>query len=232
MIKMILKNKKAQIGTTITWVVAFTIIFFMLLILIGGSALLALKKSVPDVSANNPNSKSTDLTWKVVEPSGIDFGDEALQRELITFLNKPLENGERMGDLIGSFDSGIYSNPRLMGDSEIQGNEKMKLFYETAVKNFDEIYADCYVLCLEFRTQGGGDFKSITGNQIIVGKECAPKTSEIYGRLRGEYSCYVSNYNVGGMFNYARVDLHPDRNDGRVVAVKILKGGLKLAAYG
>jgi hypothetical protein len=225
-------KKRAQIGTTLTWLIAFTIIFFMLIIFVGGSALLSLKKGVPSVSESNPNSKSINLSWRSVEPSGVDFGDLALERDLVSFLNMPSgAGGQSFGDLIQGFDPGVYSNPRLMSDSDIQAHEEMKLLYESAVANFDELYGECYVICLEFRTASGGGFESITSNQIIIGKECNPKTEKAYGRLRGYYGCYVTSSNAKGVFNYAKIELHPDRDSERVVHVKMLKGVLQQAGY-
>ena len=42
--KIFLKSRKAQIGTTLTWIVAFIIIFFIMLLFFGGCAFLSGEK--------------------------------------------------------------------------------------------------------------------------------------------------------------------------------------------
>ena len=69
-------NKKAQVGITINWMVAFIIIFFMVLIFVGISAIASGKRQL------NKN-----------DISSIKEGFDKLeaQRMLITFLNTPVE---------------------------------------------------------------------------------------------------------------------------------------------
>lgn len=76
-------NKKAQIGTTMTWFFAMVIIFFVLLIFISSTAFLVGKKKITG-NANELNSVG-------------DFGQLETQRELYVALNTLVEvEGEKI----------------------------------------------------------------------------------------------------------------------------------------
>jgi hypothetical protein len=87
-------SKKGTIGTTITWFVAFVIIFFIMLIFGVVSALLASEKNVPVVSwffGNEENSIEIEEGYSTV----------SYQEDLFKILNSPTDQGVSVRELIG-----------------------------------------------------------------------------------------------------------------------------------
>jgi hypothetical protein len=95
-----MKNKKAQIPTTLTWFVAFIIIFFIIILFISASIIIAGKKEMSVLGMGS-------------EIDVVQYGFEDLesQRSLISFLETPIEidnKKEKIKDLIlSSLDSYI-----------------------------------------------------------------------------------------------------------------------------
>ncbi len=88
---MIIKRiqKKGAIGLTLTWIVAFLIIFFIILVFISASALLASKKALPFIGSGF-SSAEIIKTNNYLES----------QRVLDYFFNTPLEDGKTINKLI------------------------------------------------------------------------------------------------------------------------------------
>lgn len=90
MLKYFLKNKNAQIGITITWFVAFLVIFFILILFVGTVATIATTKGV-----GKNEIVSIENGFKKIED----------QRELISFLNRKVivdGKNESVRDLVAS----------------------------------------------------------------------------------------------------------------------------------
>jgi len=88
-------GKKAQLGATLTWFVAFIVIFFIMFLFTGATALLAVQKNVPIISwftGAGENKISVGAYSTEIE----------MQRNLIFFLNMPTEadNKIQIRDLI------------------------------------------------------------------------------------------------------------------------------------
>ena len=90
--KIFLKNYRGQVGVTITWMVAFIVIFFIMLVFVGIVATTAAKKGV---------GKNEII---IIENG---FNKLEAQRDLIRFLNSEVEfNGQKMSfkDFISKVD--------------------------------------------------------------------------------------------------------------------------------
>ncbi len=87
--KILPSSKHSQIATTITWFVAFLIIFFIMLIFISVSALLAGKKAFPLIGEGFSSVE-------VLKSSNNMFN----QRMLYFIINSPSEDGKIIRDLI------------------------------------------------------------------------------------------------------------------------------------
>lgn len=70
-------DKKGQIGATLTWVVAFLVIFFIMLLFVIGAGALSTRKTLSDIVVE----KYTDKSPRKLE----------VQRRMITFLNIPMD---------------------------------------------------------------------------------------------------------------------------------------------
>lgn len=81
--------RRGQIATTLTWVAGFLIIFFIMLLFVSASALLAGKKFIPVIGEGR----------NVIE---IERGLGSLenQRRLVGLLNTPTNNKKTLGQLI------------------------------------------------------------------------------------------------------------------------------------
>ena len=68
-----IKSKKGQIGTTITWVGAFLIIFFIMMLFVGFASLLAMGKVVPVLGSgrNEIKLESSSFSLKALESQRI-----------------------------------------------------------------------------------------------------------------------------------------------------------------
>ena len=182
-------NRKAAIASTLTWFIAFVIVFFMMIIYLVGVGVLSKQKSAPEISASMAGSKMGMLSDNLAEPSGYDPGDLELQRALATFLNSESEfNGKSvsMEDMISNLGTDVYRKS-IMGTSEIKGNPEYNKIYESATTFFDNMKSPywpdgaCYVLCLDFREELGTIGYEPTGTQVIVGAKCLYGGKDIYG---------------------------------------------------
>lgn len=88
----IFKEKKAQIGTTLTWIPAIAIIFFVMIVFVVAAGMVAVK----DISENT-GGLGAELELSNVEGMEIKEGIKSpyLQRQLVVFLNSPLEHNEK-----------------------------------------------------------------------------------------------------------------------------------------
>lgn len=82
-------NNRGQLGTTLTWIPAFLIIFFMMLIFVGISASIAGQKLLPVVGEGKSEIE--------IEES---FGDLRTQKFLVAILQFENEKGESLKELI------------------------------------------------------------------------------------------------------------------------------------
>jgi len=73
--KIKMMNKKSQIGSTLTWFVAFIIIFFIILLFITSSIIIAGQREVNQITLQKYDSSTVEL-----------------QRDLIRLLNTPVES--------------------------------------------------------------------------------------------------------------------------------------------
>lgn len=208
-------GRKAQIATTFTWIIAMFIIVFMIILFFAGVAMLLGLKVFPFVSSIFWGSKSVGLSDELTSPSGYDPGDLELQRSAMVFLSQWHEYKDKNVSslyLLANLDKSIYEKDSQLSESEIAESEAYKTFYESSKSFFGELYDECYVVCLEFRTLGD---EQLIGKQVLVGKNCNA----------GSYDCYVSSANIrGDFFNYAKVDTY--LRDDIFVEMKLLKGAL------
>lgn len=89
-------GKKAQLGATLTWFVAFIVIFFIMFLFTGATALLASQKNIPIISwfiGAGESKISVDAASSI---------EMRMQRDLVLFLNMPAEsdNKAQIKDLI------------------------------------------------------------------------------------------------------------------------------------
>ncbi len=112
--KKLLNTRKAQIGATLTWVVAFLIIFFIMLLFVSATAFLTGKKFLFGEEGN------------IIGIEG-GLGTQKTQRIMMRFLNTPIGLGDEeisIHDLILS--------------SDLDNEEASKIFNENA----NEIFLD------------------------------------------------------------------------------------------
>ncbi len=84
--KNLWKTKKSQIPSTLTWVVAFLIIFFIMILFIASTSILAYRKTI-----------------KIEQ--GVYSADEvSLTRSLIRILDTPASDGQTVKELIKKWD--------------------------------------------------------------------------------------------------------------------------------
>src|SRR3989344_4543927 len=100
------KNKKAQIGATLTWFVAFIVIFFAMILFIGVVSILSAGRT-PSESQFSYGGKTISLSDTPGVPVGYDSGDLGLQGDLNSFLSAQTEDGNEnyisIRDLISIF---------------------------------------------------------------------------------------------------------------------------------
>lgn len=155
----LITNKKGQIAETLTWVAAFLVIFFVMLIFIGGAAVLSGNKKVTSASLITIGGKNDNLGGERGIPTGYDAGDLDLQRELGTFLRMSVNAG---GDKVEIWN--LISNA---------GN--WNIVSASAHELFDPVYQGCYVICF-------GNGQIITGANCKTGQyDCLVSKSEISG---------------------------------------------------
>src|SRR3990172_4937819 len=202
-------GRRAQIGTTLTWFVAFLIIFFVLILFVIATALFSINapsfSKAEGKAANLPNYPQEAII-------GFDPGDLGLKRELFAFLNERVSSGLLVKEHMQSFDESVYNKNIRFTKEEIEDNSNYKIFYDSATSFFDKAYSECYVMCLEF-----GSAKPVN-KQVIAGKDC-PQTKNVY------YDCFVSRaYIPSGIFNYAEYDM--TLINGKKMKIKLLRGGI------
>lgn len=215
-------NRRGQTGGTLTWAIAFVIIFFITILFLGSNFLINSVKAGSSIIEVSYVGKSASLAEERTEPVGYDVGDLELQRDLMAFLDSRTNfdgNLVSLKELASSFDKSVYEKEKLFSSDEIKTNGLFKTFYEKAAGFFDNLYDNCYVLCIDF----GDVNKKI--EQTIAGKNCNPKKEDIYQRARELYSCHISKYYVSGTFNYAKIEL-PSKNSYGMMTIKLLKGNL------
>ena len=147
------RNKKAQIGATMTWMLAFVIIFFIMVVFAVISVVFSVKKVVMPTDVLFNTEANEIVVGTSTELSSLDYG---LSRNLLVFLESYVKDKGYMYDLIG-----IYVNS---GQEEISNS-----IQENAVKYFDSQYGkSCYHICLMAIKDG-------KSNNImeISGKECS-----------------------------------------------------------
>jgi hypothetical protein len=64
--KIRIKNKKAQVGSTLTWFVGFLVIFFIMLLFLAGTTLLAAQKESGKKEPEKYDSKVLDLNRNLI----------------------------------------------------------------------------------------------------------------------------------------------------------------------
>jgi len=126
----VITSKKGGIGLTLTWMVAFLIIFFLMLVFLGISSALAAEKKVT-LNANKISFEKGENT----------LGDFETQRVLFSFLNSEGEDGTRIYD---KFLGAPEDYPMIQGEVELFFNS-----FETSgfqvLFNFNE--GDCIFDC-------------------------------------------------------------------------------------
>jgi hypothetical protein len=219
-------GKKAQIGATLTWFPAFLIIVFLMALFIIASALFSVTKSVHYIPISEINGKSANLEFAPGEPKGYDSGDSALKRDMVSFLNSEVDlQGSKVyvKDLISSFDESVYGVNHRFSAEEVESHLDYKVFYNSTKSFFDNLYDECYVMCLYFEKK---DSRGLPSNkQVIVGKNCS--SQEVL-----EYDCYVSyDYITSEVFNYAELSVPSKSADYNPTKIKMLKGGISGVYY-
>lgn len=110
-----LKNKRGQIASTITWFAAFLIIFFVMMLFLAGTAILAGKKNIPILS---PLLGIKDaISFKSFNSPNLDS-----QRVLLRFMNTPVDysgNKANVRDLI-LLAVDPYLSTKILGDRNIK----------------------------------------------------------------------------------------------------------------
>ncbi|MFW5846810.1 MAG: hypothetical protein ACOCUU_01500 [Nanoarchaeota archaeon] len=160
-LKKLKNNKKSQVGSTLTWLPATMLIFFIMLLYILGTGMLVGDEKSKDIPLVPGESKFNELSI-----SELSF-EVYLQRQLISFLNSPVVfEGEQMQvkDL-------IYENFPKRGDDD--NREKI---IEKKYEKFKE-------LALKFQ-QDSLEFDSIGGFGIHIN----PPTNDQSNTLYGDYS--------------------------------------------
>ncbi len=192
------KNKKAQISSTLTWFVAFLIIFFIMVIFIVAVTFLATKNiSISDIFDGDEQSKKGYLKLE----------DKVnLIENFVYFLNSPLEFEEKkipIKDFIADNSDEIFSVPT---KNDIDGQhvnflviknnpdnkyENFIAFYQFAANHLDEIYPErCYVLCVYNEDNGIKRAKDLFYPVKIIGEKCGDNNKEEpFYRGAEKYNC-------------------------------------------
>ncbi len=99
-----MRKKNGQVGPTITWIPAFTIIVFLMILFIAFTLVLASHKVVPDLAMNK--ILSSDSIEKTVGMGDLESGQKFLY-----LLNYPVDKGD-FRDLVIRYnkDSGLKEN--------------------------------------------------------------------------------------------------------------------------
>ncbi len=129
-------DKKGDIGTTMTWVPAFVIIFFLVTLFILGVVILAGTKKITfqdnEIKIENYlQGEQSELNYPI--------RDLKLANDINSFLLVPLKKDT---DLIL-----IEDLLRNIGKGD---NDNYKLLEDNAVSFYDGIYDECYSICIDF----------------------------------------------------------------------------------
>lgn len=176
------KNKKASISSGLTWFVAFIIIFFIMLVYIGGVAVIAGKKYVPvfgwgenEIIIENieNNVLNENILYAFLEKK-VDYGNEDLKiRGLIdkwVLAEKNIKEREKIENAIEenlNKISGIYPGKcKIFYLSYNSGNILQQLlagsFDDEVFNDFDEDYEEL--------VRKSTDFVLLSGNKKINGR--------------------------------------------------------------
>jgi|SRR3989344_1560793 len=133
MVNFELFNKKGAIGLILTWIVAFLIIFFIMLVFVSVSALLAGKKALPIIGSGF-SSAEIIKTNNYLES----------QRMLDYFLNAPLDDGKTISKLIieKMISGGDYNRKKIQESIEkiLKENQYEKICYLDFIIDKQRIY--------------------------------------------------------------------------------------------
>ncbi len=161
-LKILLKSRKAQIGTTLTWIVAFVIIFFIMLLFFVGCAFLSGEKFV----SMKKNIISLDEEQNL----------ESLhsQRLLAKILNTLVDEGKTIKDLIFEW--------------QLSGSEDVKKKIEEEVESIlDNENVDSYFFSVD---SNGRDYILI--DKGIIKKEEISKLSLFLNEQKINVELYIS----------------------------------------
>ncbi|MFA6023010.1 MAG: hypothetical protein WC781_02905 [Candidatus Pacearchaeota archaeon] len=212
-------NKKASIGTGISWFAATIIVIVILFIFMFFLGFIVLKNKLsfsgPEITVNE----------------GEQLKDSTLTGNLVLLFDSPVDfNGQKMmiKDLSINVDDKFYSSTPSLENIEKEG-ATYKLFYESAVGFFDRVYDDCYLVCVYHNLDG----KRIENPQAIIGKKCKDTISaddtNIFHRGVGYYvdlcGTLSSSY-FKPETRYSELWLLDNGNVRKTVKVKMFVGGL------
>lgn len=213
MYKIFLKNKRSQVGITITWFFAFIVIFFIMLLFTGMVASIALKKgvgkneivSVEDGFRKIENHRELVIFLNspiIVDGKSIKVKDEILVL-IEPYLNKELMKQINMGDI----------NDLNLKRFMIQSQETQKIFnldfrkensvIEILRKNFDNScteyilkfpfgyfyrYKDKNYFVEDLKTSGVSDeLDKLLGDFVVI--KIPYKNQNIEIKLKSRYIC-------------------------------------------
>lgn len=135
--KIFLKSRKAQIGTTLTWIVAFVIIFFIMLLFFGGCAFLSGEKFL----SGERNIIGLD--------EGQDLESLYNQRLLTKILNTPVDEKKTIKDLIFEFQLSRDESLKRKIKEEVEGilgsDENINYYFFKVTYDLDKPTED-YIL--------------------------------------------------------------------------------------
>ena len=193
--------KNGQIGSGFTWIGAFVIIFFIIILFAFVSTSLAAKKQV-SLSSVFSRTGANEITAVGEEYQAIDF---KTSRDLFTFLNSPVEfNGNTT----------MYA---VLQANFKQGNPELLQFTRIDAQNyFDALYNDtCYQVCLaKFVNNKLENIMEVSGKMCSISESvgvtieednCADlllnagKREYLQSKfeLRDEFAIYLYKKNVG-----------------------------------
>ncbi len=121
---LLILDRKAQVGITLTWITAFLVIFFIMLIFIVVSSGLFAKKIIPRYLVFGGSDKNI---IKLDDEKSI--GSLNNQRKLIRILNTPINKGETLSEKIIQWqldkknEEELKKEVKNILDNEIKNNE-------------------------------------------------------------------------------------------------------------
>jgi len=196
-----MQSKKSQVSATLTWIVAFVIIAFIIILYLSIAAGIAGKRNIPILSEFY--SKSS------LEVDTENKNDYSANTILQSYLNSPVDyqgKSMKMSDFIVFAQGNIFSVKKtsltvamdFRGIRDSGNYEQFIIFYEKSANYFDKIYDKCYVLCL-FKPSIESTIKKeplLFYPPRVVGKNCPTAQGvkeavniELYGRQPDNYNC-------------------------------------------